>query len=220
MHRITDEKVDKFLQKHLNSHTGLLQELEEYALQNNVPIVQPEVARLLSILVKMQKPKRILEVGCAIGYSALLMLEAAPDACLTTIERDAAMKESAEANFAKAGVQEKVHIIEGDACEIVPRLTAQNCEAEKYDLIFLDAAKSRYGDFLPYCVQLLKKGGLLIGDNVLFRGMVARDYDEVPHAIRTIYYRLNEFHDALQKTDELESSILPMGDGVSISIRK
>ncbi len=220
MHRITDEKVDRFLQKHLNPYEGILKDMELYATEHKVPIVQPEVARLLAILMQIKKPQRILEVGCAIGYSAILMHQAYPDATIDTIEREADMAKIAEENIKKAQASDHIHILYGDACDIVPRLSQEVTEKTKYDVLFLDAAKSRYGDFLPHCVRLLKKGGLLIGDNVLFRGMVARDYDEVPHAIRTIYYRLNEFHDALQHQPELESSVLPMGDGVSISIRK
>jgi len=217
--RITNDQVNEFLRSHLNPYHGIFKELEVYAEENAIPIVQPEVARLICMLAKLNHTKRILEVGCAIGYSTLLFSEACPDAEVVTIERDEAMIQLAEANIKKAGKSDKIRILKGDAREVVPELS-QNEENQKFDFIFLDAAKSRYNDFLPHCIQLLVPGGLLVCDNVLFRGMVAREYDKVPHAIRTIYYRLNEFHDALQNNTDLESTVIPMGDGVSVSIRK
>jgi Predicted O-methyltransferase len=220
MDRVNDEKVDIYLRKHLNPYEGIFNTLEAYAEEHAIPIVQPEVARLLCLLAKTNHTKRILEVGCAIGYSTLLLSQACPDAEIVTIERDENMIKKAQENIKLAGRADKIQILQGDACEIIPQINMQNKETQKFDFIFLDAAKSRYNDFLPHCIRLLLPGGLLVCDNVLFRGMVARDYDEVPHAIRTIYYRLNEFHDALQVNSDLESSVIPMGDGVSVSIRK
>lgn len=217
MNRITDGQVDEFLKSHLKPYEGIFHTLEIYANDHKVPIVQPEVARLLCLLAKMNHPKRILEVGCAIGYSALLLADACPDASIITVERDEAMIEIAKENFKVAGKSEQIQILHADACECIPELSL---EGQMFDFLFLDAAKSRYHDFLPSCIHMLRKGGLLVCDNVLFRGMVARGYDEVPHAIRTIYYRLNEFHDALLESQDLETSVIPIGDGVSVSLRK
>ena len=205
--------ITEFLRSEVNRHDGVLKELEEYAKENSVPIVQPETAQLLEVLAAMKRPARILEIGCAIGYSALLMAQyLADNGTVTTIEWDADMAVRARENIKRAGYEDKINVIHNDAKEVIPTLTAE------YDIIFLDGPKAHYIYMLDDCVRLLRKGGLLVADNVLYKGMTTTD-DLVIRRKITIVRRLRQFITELNSRTDLKTSILPLGDGMTISIK-
>lgn len=205
--------ITEYLRKEIPEHTGILKELEEYANEYSVPIVQPETAQLLSVLCAIKRPVRILEVGCAIGYSAILMSEfLEKGGTVTTIEWDADTAEIARKNIEKAGLGDVINVICNDAKEVIPTLTAE------YDIIFLDGPKAHYIYMLNDCIRLLKKGGLLISDNVLYKGMTADDEHIIRRKI-TIVKRLRRFISAQMQRKELKTVVLPLGDGVSIGVK-
>lgn len=206
--------ITSFLRGEIPEKTGILKELEEYAAENSVPIVQPETAKLLEMLTCIKRPERILEVGCAIGYSAVLMAQYLADGgSITTVEWDADMTELARANIEKAGLADKITVIHNDAKEVLPRLTGE------YDIIFLDGPKAHYIYMLNDCIRLLRKGGILIADNILYKGMVADDEHVIRRKI-TIVKRLRRFISAQMQRNELETVILPLGDGVTVAVKK
>ncbi|MBQ6906940.1 MAG: O-methyltransferase [Clostridia bacterium] len=193
---------------------GILKELEDYAEKHSIPIVQPETAKLLEVLTATKKPQRILEVGCAIGYSAILMAQyLEKGGSITTLEWDADMAEIARDNIEKAGLSDSIKVIQNDAKEVVKTLTGE------YDIIFLDGPKAHYIYMLNDCIRLLKKGGMLISDNVLYKGMTADDEHVIRRKI-TIVKRLRRFISAQMQRAELETVILPLGDGVTVSVKK
>lgn len=206
--------INEYIRKTIKPNEGLLQELESFAAENHVPIVQPEVAKLLLVLGNMSKPSRILEAGTAIGYSSILMASILQKGGrIDTIERYELMVERAKQNIKRAGLTDTINVIEGDASEIL------RCLDKPYDMIFLDAAKGQYPEFLPECVRLLKSGGVLISDNVLYKGMVATD-ELVVRRKKTIVKRMRDYLDTICQDDSLETSIIPIGDGVAISYKK
>lgn len=206
--------ITSYLRKEIPEKTGILKELEDYAEKNSVPIVQPETAKLLQTLMCIKRPARILEVGCAIGYSAILMSEyLAEGGSITTLEWDGDMTEIARANIKKAGLSDKITVINNDAKEVLPTLTGE------YDVIFLDGPKAHYIYMLNDCIRLLKKGGMLISDNILYKGMIADDEHVIRRKI-TIVKRLRRFISAQMQREELETVILPLGDGVTVAVKK
>ena len=214
MSSVNEDYITSYIRDITPQRTGQLKILEDYARENNVPIIEPEVGQLIKVLLKLHKPKEILEVGTAIGYSALLMgqnLEG--DWSITTMERNPQMIEKARENFRESGLEDRIRIIEGDAKETFPHLT------KKYDFIFLDAAKGQYMEFLGYAKDLLKPGGLIVSDNVLYKGMVASD-DLVVRRKRTIVNRLREFLEYISNMQGYTSSVLPLGDGVALTYKE
>ena len=205
--------INEYIRKTIKENSGILKEIEEYAALNNIPIVQPEVAKLLSIVARILKPERILEIGTAVGYSAILLAYALkPCGVLDTIEKDEEVFKIAQANIEKAGLKNIINIINGDALDVL------KCLDKKYDMIFLDAAKGQYCEFLPECIRMLKRGGILFSDNVLYRGMVASD-ELVKRRKRTIVKRLREYLKTICSIPELETSVIPVGDGVAVSLK-
>lgn len=206
--------ITEYLRKEIPPRGGILQELEEYAKEHDVPIVQSETAQLLSVLVNIKRPKRILEIGCAIGYSAILMAQGLEEGgTITTVEWDADTAEIARENIKKAGLESVIRVICDDAKKLVPTLSAQ------YDIIFLDGPKAHYIYMLNDCIRLLKKGGLLIADNVLYKGMTADDNHVIRRKI-TIVKRLRHFIQAQMQRAELKTVVLPLGDGVTVAVKK
>jgi predicted O-methyltransferase YrrM len=206
--------ITSYIRGEIPKRQGILSELEEYAEENAVPIVQPETAKLLEVLSAIKRPERILEVGCAIGYSAILMAQYLDKAgSITTLEWDADMAETARRNIEKAGLSDRITVIQNDAKEVIKNLTGE------YDIIFLDGPKAHYIYMLNDCIRLLKKGGILVSDNVLYKGMTADDEHVIRRKI-TIVKRLRRFISAQMQRRELETVILPLGDGVSISVKK
>lgn len=214
MSGITHDYVTDYIRGLINEESGALKELEDFAVKGHVPIVQKEVANFLRFFVISKKPKRILELGTAIGYSAILMCIASGSTCeITTIERDKRMIDIAQNNIVKYNFQDKINILEGDCLEVLSNLH------EKYDMIFMDAGKGHYKEFFPHCMRLLKDDGIIIADNVLFRGMVAND-DLVERRKITIVKRMRSYLEMVSKDEKLVTSVIPMGDGVAITTRR
>ena len=205
--------ITQYLRKEIPQKEGLLGELVDYATEHSVPIVQPETAQLLEVLCAMKKPKRILEVGCAIGFSAILMAQYLDEGgTITTLEWDADMAEIARKNIEKAGLSDVINVIHNDAKEVIPTLNAE------YDIIFLDGPKAHYIYMLNDCIRLLKKGGLLISDNVLYKGMTADDNLVIRRKI-TIVKRLRRFISLQMQRKDLKTVVLPLGDGVTVGVK-
>lgn len=207
--------ITKYLREHSTHNNIFLHSLEQYAKENGVPIIEPESARFLEVVCAVKQPKKIFEIGTAIGYSSILMYNSSntePD--ITTVEYSSDMANIARKNIMNAGLSDKIHVIEADAKDYVSYID----EDEIFDLIFLDGPKAHYYYMLDDCVRLLKKGGLLISDNVLYKGMTA-DNDHVIRRKITIVNRLREFIDTLTKHPQLKTSLLPLGDGVTISVK-
>jgi predicted O-methyltransferase YrrM len=180
-----------------------------------VPIIRRETAALLKTLIVMKQPMRILEVGTAVGYSALLMAQVMPEnAHITTIEKFERRIPVAKENFMQAGVNEKITLLEGDAGEILAGLSGS------FDFIFMDAAKGQYINWLPDVLRLLAPGGVLMSDNVLQDGTIVESRYAVERRDRTIHERMREYLYTLKHMEELETSILPIGDGVALSVLK
>lgn len=212
---IVDERMVSFINSLDTGNPSYLNELEEYACATDVPIVRTEMQSFLRFLMKMKQPKHILEVGTAIGFSALLMSEYAPRDCkITTIEKYEKRIPLALENFKKAGKEDSITLLQGDALEILPTL------AGEYDFIFMDAAKGQYIHFLPDILRLLKKDGLLVSDNVLQDGDVLESRFAVTRRNRTIHGRMRDYLYTLKHTEELTTAIIPLGDGVALSVKQ
>lgn len=212
---ITEERISTFISSFDTGNTPFLEELEQYAKKTDVPIIRPQVQNLLKLLLAMKEPKTILEVGTAIGFSALLMSEYGPRDChITTIEKYEVRIPIARENFKKAGKEKEITLIEGDATQILKELTGP------YDMIFMDAAKGQYIHFLPDILRLLPTGGILISDNVLQDGDVLQSQYAVTRRDRTIHSRMREYLYELKHHEGLQTDILPIGDGVTVSVKK
>ena len=213
MSNIVNDVVEDYIRHTLKDADGLLKELEVFAEENSVPIVHKEVSDLLKVLLKMQKPQRILEVGCAIGYSSILFATTCEgNVDITTCERNPVMIERAKENIKRAGFENNITILEGDAEEKLSQVQGE------FDLIFIDAAKGQYKLFFDLVIDKLKDGGLLVSDNILYKGMVAHD-DFVVRRKKTIVKRMRNYLDYICNCDYLTTSLLPMGDGVAISYK-
>lgn len=209
---MTTERQAAFIRSLDQGSTPFLEELEREAREAGVPIIRPEIQRLLRFLLQMQKPHRILEIGSAVGFSALWMSEYAPSVChITTIENCGKRIEEAKKNVRRAVREDRIALLEGDAADILPKLT------ETYDMIFVDAAKGQYLSFLPQMMRLLAPEGLLISDNVLQEGDILESRYAVTRRDRTIHSRMREYLYQITHDERLETIILPVGDGVAAS---
>lgn len=214
MSGITYDYMEEYIRSLIPEASEKFKELEEFAKENKVPIAQKETAKFLEFIVSMKKPVRILELGTAIGYSAILMHEASGTmATITTIERDENMIKCAKENFKKYKLEDKIEIKEGDCLEVLENLD------EPYDLIFMDAGKGHYNHFLPHCLRLLGEDGIIVADNVLFRGMVASN-DLVKRRKITIVKRMRKYLELVSKDESLITSVIPMGDGIAVTKRR
>ncbi len=212
---IVQPYITEYLRNTLKERDGIYKEMEAYAKEKDVPIVQPETSKFIETLCMIKKPKKILEVGCAIGYSAIVMANSSPKSQITTIEFDKQIAEVARENIKKAGLSNRINVIYADARDYIPYLDTD----EEYDLIFLDGPKAHYINMLDDSMRLLKKGGILMCDNILYKGMTADDSHIIKRKI-TIVKRLRKLLDELTHRDDMETSILTVGDGVTISIKK
>ena len=211
---ITEERISTFISSFEPGNTPFLNELEKYALETNVPIIRPQMQSLLKLLLAIKQPKQILEVGTAIGFSALLMSEYGPEDCrITTIEKYEKRIPLARENFKKAGKEDSITLLEGNATEILKELEGT------FDFIFMDAAKGQYIHFLPDILRLMPKGGLLISDNVLQDGDVMESRFAVTRRNRTIHARMRDYLYELKHNEQLCTDILPVGDGVTVSVK-
>ncbi len=210
---ITHDYIIDFIRSSLKKNDGILGELEAYAKANEVPIIQKEVSSFLEVICKIHKPKKVLEVGCAIGYSAILMASNLDsDAHITTVERDEKMARLARENFKRAGFEDRIDVLEADAEVLLEALDGE------YDMIFMDAAKAHYIHFLPHCLRLLRVGGILVSDNILYGGMVA-NRDLLIRRKITIVKRLQAYIEKICKAPYFKTSILSIGDGVGLCYR-
>ena len=214
MSGITYDYMEEYIRGLIPESEGRIKELEVFAKENGVPIAQKETIKFLEFMVSMKKPLRILELGTAIGYSAIIMHDAAgTNPHITTIERSEEMINYAKENIKSFGLEDKIVIKEGDCLEILEKLQ------EPYDLIFMDAGKGHYNHFLPHCLRLLKDDGVIIADNVLFRGMVASD-ELVKRRKITIVKRMRTYLELVSQDESLITSVIPMGDGIAITRRR
>lgn len=214
MNYVTDDYINSYLRTIQPHYDGVLGEIEKESRDAQVPVIPHETARLLSVLLTMKKPKNILEVGTAVAFSSGLMSRYLQDGgTITTIDRYELMLKDARKNIARMGLEDTIKILEGDAADILPTLTGP------YDVIFLDAAKGQYSAFLPHCLRLLPVGGLLIVDDVLQGGDIAKTRFSVPRRQRTIHKRLRNFLWDISHNDALESSIIPIGDGLAVCVK-
>ena len=212
---IVDERMVTYMNSLDKGNTPFLNHLEQEALKNRVPIIRREMQSFLKVLLQIKAPKRILEVGTAVGFSTLLMSTYNPADCeIVTIENYEKWIPIAKENFRKAGKEEQITLLEGDAQEILKTLTGS------FDFIFMDAAKGQYINFLPEVLRLLEDGGILLSDNVLQDGDIVESHFAVERRNRTIYKRMREYLYVLKHHELLETSILPLGDGVTLSIKK
>lgn len=211
---IDKERLDVFLTSFDKGNIPILDQIEQEALQGGEPIIRRQTQGLLRFLLALHRPMSILEVGCAVGFSALLMSEYAPAGCqITTIEKVERRIAAAKANFKRAGRETAVTLLEGEAADLLKEL------AGPYDMIFMDAAKGQYLHFLPDVLRLLAPGGLLVSDNVLQDGDILESRFAVERRDRTIHGRMREYLFALTHNEALTTTILPVGDGVTLSVR-
>ncbi len=211
---ISDERMETFLASLDAGNTPFLDQIEREALETNVPVIRTQTQGLLRFLLALQKPMSILEVGCAVGFSALLMSEYAPAGCkITTIEKYEKRIPVAKANFVRAEKEDAITLLEGDAADILKELTGP------YDFIFMDAAKGQYIHFMPEVLRLLAPGGLLVSDNVLQDGDILESRFAVERRNRTIHSRMREYLYELTHHEALETVVLPVGDGVTVSVK-
>ena len=217
---IVNERITDYINSLAKELTPELGALEREALRNHVPIIKKETQGLLRFLLCMQQPKRILEVGTAIGFSALFMSEYSQKDCrITTIEKVEMRLVEARKNLSdpRFASRDKIRLCEGEALEILKELVQ---EQRQFDFIFLDAAKAQYMAFLPELMKLLEVGGILVTDNVLQDGMVTNSRYSVIRRDRTIHTRMREYLYTITHHEKLETVILPVGDGVAISKRQ
>ncbi len=209
-YNINYEYISRYIRRTMKKSTGLLAEMEAYAKENEVPIAQPETAKLIENIILMSGAKKVLEIGSAIGYSSIIMAGAGAE--VTTIERNEEIFDVLESNISKSGYGDKIKLLKGDALEILEGVD------DTFDFIFVDAAKGQYSEFLPHCMRMLKVGGILFSDNILYKGMVATDELYKRRKI-TIIRRLRKYLDTICNMDELNTVIVPIGDGATISYR-
>ena len=211
---IVEERMKTYINSLDMGNTPFLQELESRALADRVPIIRRDMQSFMRMLLAVKQPKRILEVGTAVGFSTLLMCEYGPkDLKIVTIENYEKRIPIARANFVRAGKEKQIALLEGDAADVLKTLN------EPFDLIFMDAAKGQYIHFMPDILRLLKTGGTLVSDNVLQDGDIIESHYAVTRRNRTIYKRMREYLYELTHREDLVTAVLPVGDGITVSTK-
>ena len=212
---IVDERLVTYINSLDTGNTAMLDQIEREATADYVPIIRKEMQSFLKFLLAMKKPARILEVGTAVGFSAILMAEYDPVPCqITTIENYEKRIPIARENFKRAGKEAQIALLEGDAAEVLKTLEGP------YDFIFMDAAKGQYIHYLPEVMRLLGTDGVLVSDNVLQEGDIIESRFAVERRNRTIHSRMREYLYELKHHDQLQTSIIPLGDGVALSVKR
>ncbi len=212
---IVEERLVDYLHSLETENSEILEQIEREALNDGVPIIRKEMQSFLKVLLRIKKPLHILEVGTAVGFSAILMSEYVAENCkITTIENYEKRIPVARDNFKRAGKEAQITLIEGDAMEALKGLEGS------YDFVFMDAAKGQYIAYLPEVLRILSPEGILVSDNVLQNGEIIESRFVVERRDRTIHSRMREYLYTLKHHEELETSILPLGDGVALSIKK
>ncbi|MCR3759261.1 O-methyltransferase [Clostridium felsineum] len=212
MGKIMHDYISDYIRNLIPEHDGILKELEEYAKENHVPIVHKEMAKFLEFMMQMKRPKRILELGTAIGYSATLMALNS-NANITTVDRSEEMIQIAKENIKKFGLENRIEVLNGECIDVIRSLN------EQYDIIFIDAGKGHYEDFFNESLRILKDDGIIIADNVLFRGMVATD-ELLKRRKITIVKRMRKYLDMVSNREDLTTTVIPMSDGIAITTRR
>lgn len=212
---IVEERLVDYLHSLETENSEILEQIGREALNDGVPIIRKEMQSFLKVLLRIKKPLHILEVGTAVGFSAILMSEYVAENCkITTIENYEKRIPVARDNFKRAGKEAQITLIEGDAMEVLKGLEGS------YDFVFMDAAKGQYIAYLPEVMRILSPEGILVSDNVLQNGEIIESRFVVERRDRTIHSRMREYLYTLKHHEELETSILPLGDGVALSIKK
>lgn len=212
---IVDERMATYIHSLEMPESPIIEAIEQEALDTFVPIIRKETQSFLKVLLLMKKPMRVLEVGTAIGFSAILMSEYMPEgSSITTIEKYEKRIPIARENFKRAGKENQITLIEGDALEVMRSLDGP------YDLIFMDAAKGQYIHYMPEAIRLLAPEGVLVSDNVLQDGDVIESRFAVERRNRTIHSRMREYLYELKHNEMLQTSLLPLGDGVALSVKR
>lgn len=212
---IVDKRMVTYIRSLEVPESAVIEAIEQEALRDRVPIIRKEMQSFLKVLLMIKRPMRILEVGAAVGFSSILMSEYMPEGGhITTIENYDKRIPIARANFKRAGKEEQIDLIEGDALEVMHGLEGP------YDLIFVDAAKGQYIHYLPEVMRLLGTDGVLVSDNVLQEGDIIESRFAVERRNRTIHSRMREYLYELKHHDQLQTSIIPLGDGVALSVKR
>lgn len=212
---IVDNRITEYLHSLETSRGELLDTIEKKAIEDGVPIIRSETAALLRSLTAALRPENILEIGTAVGYSALQTCQVMPANChITTIEKYEKRIPEAKENFRKAGEESRITFLEGDA-----DMWLKELKGKQFDLVFMDAAKGQYLNWLPLLLDLMPVGAVLISDNVLQDGDVVQSRFAVQRRNRTIHSRMREYLYELKHMEEFETAVIPIGDGVTISTR-
>ena len=212
---MSHDRMLTFIDSLYAGNTPFLDEIEQRSLEDGIPIIRKPTQALLKFFMEKERPETILEVGTAVGFSALLMSEYAGEQCkVTTIEKYEKRIPIAKKNFINAGKEKRITLLEGDALELLKNLD------DSYDFIFMDAAKAQYIHFLPDVLRLLKPGGTLVSDNILQEGEILESRYAVTRRNRTIHSRMREYLYEITHCDQLQTMILPVGDGVAVSVKK
>ena len=213
---IVEERLTTYLHSLESADIPVLDEIEQEALADMVPIIRKETKSFLKVMLEIKRPVKILEIGTAVGFSAILMGKYSPEECrITTIENYEKRIPIARANFARAGTEQKITLLEGDALEIMKGMP----DDAGFDFVFMDAAKGQYIHFMPDILRLLKTGGTLVSDNVLQDGDIIESHYAVIRRNRTIYKRMREYLYELTHRKDLVTAVLPVGDGITVSTK-
>ena len=213
---IVDERIVSYIHSLEKTNSDILEKIEKEAHENNVTIIRKEMESFLRVMLELKRPKRILELGTAVGYSAILMSECIEKKSkIVTIENYEKRIPIAKQNIKDAGKEKVIELLEGDAMEIMPTL-----QENQFDFVFMDAAKAQYIHFLPEVMRLMKKGAVLITDNVLQEGDLIESKYVVRRRDRTIHKRMREYLEVVKNSKDLETSIVPIGDGITVSVKK
>lgn len=213
---IVNERIVSYINSLNADNEGVLAEIENEAKAAGVPVIRKEMENFLKVMLAVKKPAGILEVGAAVGYSSILMsMNVDSDCHITTIENYDIRIEQARHNIARAGKESQITLLEGDAMNILKDLPSQ-----EYDFVFMDAAKAQYINFLPEVLRVMKTSAVLISDNVLQEGSIAESRYAVMRRDRTIHARMREYMYELTHMNELITSIVPIGDGITMSVKR
>ncbi|MFA7672337.1 MAG: O-methyltransferase [Clostridia bacterium] len=211
---IVNASVEKYIEDTLHPLEGQLKVLYDEAVLKCIPVAKIETLRMLGTVMSIKKPGKILELGCAIGLSSMFFAGYLNEGgSIDTVECDLDMAGTAKSNIIKYGYSDKINVVYAEAYDYLSNVN------KKYDIIFIDAAKGQYERYFDLCSEMLDRGGIMIADNVLYRGMVAKG-DKVPHRQKTLVERLRSFLDRITKDERFDTAILSIGDGLSVSVRK
>jgi len=213
---VINQDVRDYLREEQKQLTGQLSEIQKEATEKRVPVIPHETVAFYNWLLPLLQPKHVVEVGTAIGFSAaLISSKIHPEGHVTTIERNPTMIDKAKENFKKLGLEEKVTLLEGQADELLKTI-----EDNTTDFMFMDSAKAKYYDFFPDCFRILKKGGVLAVDDVLQGGTILEEDQDIPRRRRKIHKKLNAFLEVVLDHPALDSTIIPLGDGLLLITKR